>query len=131
MPFLHKLLEKFQKYHNNQNFHFCTQEHHENYQNNNEILANFGKIHPEVAKNFEIPENTLYFEIDFERLLKYFENNKTKFAHISAYQAISREFNFLMPKNDETGKLAQIITSVRPWISNVIVEDIFEDAEKL
>lgn len=101
------------------------------YSFNDKILANFGRIHPEIATNFEIPDNTIYFEIDFEEILQIFSNKNTNFKPISQYQAITRELNFVLDKNTETGKIAKIIEKSHPWISDVVVIDIFEDEAKV
>ena len=36
---------------------------------NGEVYASFGQVHPTVAKNYEVPKNTLYAEIDMDKLL--------------------------------------------------------------
>lgn len=101
------------------------------YHDNEYIFAHFGKIHPEVAANFSLPENVWYFEIDFENILEKSGKMQKKFRAISPYQAITREFNFVLPKKTETGKIAKKIASAHPWIQNVVVDSVFEDAEKI
>lgn len=36
---------------------------------NGAVYASFGQVHPTVAKNYEVPKNTLYAEIDMDKLL--------------------------------------------------------------
>lgn len=84
-----------------------------------------------MAENFEIPSETLYFEIDFDTIFALKEAEEKTFGAISPYQSIRRELNFVLPRTAETGKVANKIASVHPWISNVIVDSVFEDAEKV
>lgn len=95
------------------------------------IIAKFGKIHPAVAENFEIPTETLYFEMDFDTIFNIKYSSETIFAPISPYQPIRREFNFVLDKTTETGEIAREIEAVHPWISGVVVDDIFVDTEKV
>lgn len=95
------------------------------------LLAKFGKIHPQVVENFEIPDSTIYFEIDFEAIFQLEKNTEKHLKPISVYQPITRELNFLLPKHTEIGSVAHKIEAVHPWISRVVVDDIFEDAEKI
>lgn len=95
------------------------------------VLARFGRIHPQVAIAFEIPENTVYFEIDMEHLFLLSRESQKVFQPISPYQPIRRELNFLLPRQEETGKVARHIAAVHPWISEVVVASIYEDAEKI
>lgn len=101
------------------------------YSHDGVTLAKFGRIHPEVTENFEIPENTIYFEMNFEEIFALLEKTNRRFENISVYQPISRELNFILPKNVEIGEIAHKIEAVHPWIGRVIVDSIFEDAEKI
>lgn len=88
-------------------------------------------IHPEVAHAFHIPENTLYFEIDFREIEERYKNKDTRFHAISRYQTIPRELNFILEKHTPTGDVARIIDSVHPWITDVYVDSVFEDEIKV
>lgn len=101
------------------------------YVHNGIVLAKFGKFHPQVVENFSIPENTLYFEVNFEEIFQIATQIVREFSHISAYQPISRELNFLLPKHTEIATVARKIEETHPWISSVVVDSIFEDAQKV
>lgn len=93
-------------------------------------IAFFGQIHPHIAEVYEIPENTLYGEIDIESLKSLSVQKETQFSPISSYQAIPRELNFIIPERAETGEIARIIASIHPWISPVTIDSVYRDDEK-
>ena len=101
------------------------------YRSDEGIFASIGKIHPSIAVSFEIPENTWYFEVDFELLFDLFLKKETIFKRISPYQAVSRELNFILDEKTETGTIADAISSTHPWIGRVIVDSVYRDDEKI
>jgi phenylalanyl-tRNA synthetase beta chain len=101
------------------------------YREGDTIILNFGRIHPAVAENFEVPSDTLYFEADFETLLTHARDKDTRFSPISKYQTIPRELNFVMEKNTPTGDVARHLSSFHPWITDVIVDSVYEDEAKV
>lgn len=101
------------------------------YSHDGVVLVKFGKFHPEVVENFEIPAETVYFEANFEEIFQIIQKTERTLKHISAYQPITRELNFVLPKKAEMAEVARKIDATHPWISGVVVEDIFEDAEKI
>ena len=94
-------------------------------------VVTFGQIHPSVAENFEAPEQTMYFEIDFEILLDFMLQEERLFQPISSYQSIPRELNFILPEHTETGKIARDIEALHPWISHVVVDSVYRDPTKV
>lgn len=94
-------------------------------------VATFGKIHPSIVENYEIPENTWYFEMDFETLHDLVQKKDLLFKKISVYQAIPRELNFILPENAETGLIAREIFALHPWITPVFIDSVYRDAEKI
>ncbi len=101
------------------------------YRIGDEVVARFGKVHPSVATAFEMPENTLYFEIEYELILEKMNDAETLFHPISRFQTVSRELNFVLPETTPTGDIATIIDTVHPWISHVIVDSIYQDSERV
>lgn len=73
----------------------------------------------------------MYFEINFQEIADIIASTERKFVPISPYQPITRELNFILPKKVETGEIARKIAEVHPWIRDVVVDSIFEDAEKI
>jgi len=101
------------------------------YRVDSDELVIFGKIHPSVAENFEIPEETWYFEMDFEKFLLRVLERERLFQPISAYQSIPRELNFILPEHTETGEIARDIEAIHPWISRVTIDSVYRDEEKI
>lgn len=94
-------------------------------------FTTIGKIHPSIAVSFEIPENTWYFEVDFDALFDLFADREKLFRKISPYQSIPRELNFILEERTETGVIAEEISTVHPWIGEVTVNSIYRDEEKI
>lgn len=88
-------------------------------------------MHPETAEAYDIPPETLYFEIEYEFLLSLSSEREAVFHTPSRYQRIDRELNFTMPEQTRTGEVATIISSIHPWIQDVIVDSIYRDTAKL
>lgn len=95
------------------------------------VLIRFGKIHPETAYAFDISTEILYFECDYEAILRLRTDIDERFHEISRFQTIHRELNFLLPQGTPTGDIARIIDAMHPWITELRVDSIFEDEEKI
>lgn len=91
----------------------------------------FGKIHPSIAENMSLPENTWYFEMDFEVLHLLTQKKDQLFQKISMYPSIPRELNFIVDEYTETGALARDIFASHPWITPVFVDSVYRDTEKI
>lgn len=100
------------------------------YREDDVIIAEFGKVHPAVSESFGLGE-AYYFEIDFETLLSHMENSEQRFQPISRFQTIPRELNFVMDTHTPTGDVARTLDALHPWITDVTVDSIFEDVEKV
>ena len=94
-------------------------------------LIRFGKIHPETASLFEISPDTLYFEWDYEELLRLSREKDERFTEISRFQTIPRELNFILPKMTPTGNISRMIDAVHPWIRELRVDSIYEDVARI
>lgn len=95
------------------------------------VFVRFGRIHPEVALTYDIPEDTLYFEASFDILEEASRANEKIFSPISKFQKISRELNFVMDESVSTGDVAKLIDVHHPWIHRVIVDSIYRDDAKI
>lgn len=91
----------------------------------------FGRIHPVTATEFDIPEDTLYFELALEPLVDAYNESEIVFREIGKYQSIPRELNFILPEKTSTGQVATTLSAVHPWIGNVQISSIFLDDEKV
>lgn len=95
------------------------------------MLAKFGRIHPETAHAFDISSDTLYFEVDYEKILELRADKDDRFHEISRYQTIPRELNFVLDEHTPTGDITRIIDAVHPWIRDISVDSIYRDEEKV
>ena len=73
------------------------------------MLVRFGRVHPESASAYDIPTDTLYFEVEYETLLTLAKDSEKTFHPISKYQKIERELNFVMDEDVRTGDIASIL----------------------
>ncbi len=94
-------------------------------------IASFGQIHPKILQAFDIKIPLAYFEIDFAILLDLASEKDKSFRPISAYQALTRELNFVLPEKTHVWDIARDISWVHPWIYDVYVDSIFRDDEKI
>lgn len=91
------------------------------------VLASFSRIHPAIASTYEIPPETLYFEIAFDTLISLQKDNERVFHEISRFQTIERELNFLANEKVRTGDMWTHLSSIHPWITNIRVNSIYQD----
>lgn len=101
------------------------------YSLNGENICSFGRLHPQTAKEFHIPEESLYFEVNLEHLKHFYEDREKVFHEIGKYQSIPRELNFILPERTPVWDVALQLGAVHPWIENVQVSSIFRDMEKV
>ena len=94
-------------------------------------IARFGRVHPSTAESYNIPPDTLYFEVEYETLLNLQKDTETRFNPISKFQSIPRELNFVMDERIESGEVAKTIDAHHPWIHDVIVDSVYRDVAKL
>jgi phenylalanyl-tRNA synthetase beta chain len=95
------------------------------YTSGQETIGHFGKIHPKVAKNFDLPDTVWYFEFDVEHIAMlsrqirpYMEPNK--------FPSMSRELNFVMDERMSTGEIANRIAAVDGRIHSLCVQDVYQ-----
>ena len=102
------------------------------YQNANIIQdgKNIGciyKIHPSVAKDFDISSDTFIALIDFDNL----QNTLTQASHISKFQSSKRDLSIIAPKSLEYKKIKDVLNSINvKEIKQYNLLDIYSD-EKL
>ena len=94
---------------------------------NGKEIGHVYKIHPTVAKDFDISNDTFISEIDFDLL-----NDETIIAtHISKFQSSKRDLSIITPKNLEYKNIKKAINSLKiSEIKQFNLVDIYTD-EKL
>ena len=71
-------------------------------------LAIFGQIHPKVAENFDIPQNSFMSEIYTEELMKA-TSGTTKLPPLSRFPATSRDISFLVKRSVNADTIQSVI----------------------
>ena len=92
-------------------------------------LAVFGEIHPRILKAFDIKTPVVACEVYLDMLppVKQRENKMQKVFQKSPYQAVTRDFAFVMDKDVEAQKLLASIQNVdKNLIQSVSVFDVYE-----
>jgi phenylalanyl-tRNA synthetase beta chain len=94
---------------------------------NGKVIGHVYKIHPSVAKDFDISSDTFISEINFDLL-----SDETVIAsHISKFQASKRDLSIITPKNLEYKNIKKAINSLKiNEIKQFNLVDIYSD-EKL
>lgn len=92
-------------------------------------LAVFGEIHPRILKAFDIKTPVVACEVYLDALppMKQRDNKMQKEFKKSQYQAVTRDFAFVMDKDVEAQKLLSSIQNVdKNLIQSVSVFDVYE-----
>ena len=97
-----------------------------------DIVANFGEIHPEIGDDFGLNKSAVGFEIFYENIPLPKRNKISRpMLKISNLQTVTREFAFLIDKEIDAEKVCQIAKSVnKDLIKDVIILDIY-NGEKI
>ena len=71
---------------------------------NGEVLAYWGKIHPTVAKNFDVSTETYYAEFDLDLLIK-LQQKQFSIKPLSKYPTVERDLAFVVDEQVEVSAL--------------------------
>ena len=91
------------------------------------VLAQFGELHPQVAKKLHIKTPVMVAIVENIELLP--KNPKHKKIPVTEFMPITRDFAFVVDKNFETQKIVSTAVAADSHIANVTVFDSF-DMEK-
>ncbi len=96
------------------------------------IIANFGEIHPEIVEFVGLNKSAIGFEIFYENIPLPKRNKISRpMLKISNLQPVTREFAFLIDEEIESEKVSQIAKSVnKDLITDVTILDIY-NGEKI
>lgn len=89
------------------------------------ILAEFGELHPSVAKKLKIKTNTVIAIVENIDVLPNLKA-KRKSIVLGDFQPITRDFAFIVPNNFPASKLTDAARSASNLITDVVVFDSFE-----
>ncbi len=92
------------------------------------IIANFGEIHPEIVDFFGFTKSAIGFEIFYENIPLPKRNKISRpMLKISNLQPITREFAFLIDEAIESEKVCQVAKSIdKDLITDVIILDVYK-----
>ncbi len=91
---------------------------------NGQVIGVVSKLHPIVAKDFDISDATFIAEIDFEKL----SNELIIATEISKYQSARRDLSIVAPKNLPYKEIAKVIDSLAiEEIKSHTIVDIYRD----
>ncbi len=88
-------------------------------------IGSFGKLHPKVAKNFDLPETILYFEYNLDRIIAQ-PLREIPYSEPNKFPSMTRELNFVMDTQKSTGEIAKIIASLDDRIHSLSIRDVYE-----
>lgn len=93
---------------------------------NGEVVATLGKLHPQVAANYEVAENSYIFEIDTEKLLS-LDGKPVKYTSLSKFPGTSRDLAIVAPTSVSNGEIMDIIHKEGgEYLEEAYVFDVYE-----
>jgi phenylalanyl-tRNA synthetase beta chain len=88
------------------------------------VLAQFGELHPSVAKKMRIKTNTVIAIVDDITVLPTQRGGKQ--PNLSDFQPITRDFAFIVDNDTPSEKLTGVARSADSRITDVVVFDAFD-----
>ena len=79
------------------------------------VIGSFGKIHPQVAKNYDIPNNVFYAELNDDFLIE-LEPVKRVFKNISKYPIVERDLAVVV---DEKVTAEEMLSAIKSSCGNL------------
>jgi phenylalanyl-tRNA synthetase beta chain len=101
------------------------------YATGHETILEFASLHPALAKRFEAPADTYYFEADIATLVRLRAGTGYRYSPLDRFPGIERELNFVMDARESAGNIANRLAGAHPLVRHVHVTDVYEDAERL
>jgi phenylalanyl-tRNA synthetase beta chain len=95
-------------------------------------LVTLGKIHPALAKNFDVKNEVFYAEFQFEACLKVSGQAKIMYAEVSKFPAVRRDLALVLNRQVTFGEIRQLAQkTVKKALKSVNLFDVFDDESKL
>lgn len=94
-------------------------------------FCSFGKLHPSVAKNYDLTDNVFVCEMDLDSFISK-EVPITEFVRLPKYQAAERDLAVIVKEEVPAGDILKTVKSSEALCSNVELFDIYrgEQIEK-
>lgn len=89
-------------------------------------IATVGKLHPQVARNYDVPNNTLVFEVDLSGLLS-LHRDLVRYEAISKFPATSRDLAIVAPSSISSAEIMEVIRSEGgEYLVSTYLFDVYE-----
>lgn len=92
------------------------------------VIGSFGKVHPSVAKNFEINDDVFIAEIDLEGILTD-DLPKIKFSPLPKFPAVDRDLAVIVKEETPVGKIVETVAEASELCSGIEIFDIYRGAQ--
>jgi len=90
------------------------------------LLGRVGEIGPKVLEKFEIGKKVVFFDLDFETLVKLATDTKT-YKPISTFPPIIEDLSFVIPQKTLVGELIKEIRKASRLIQKVVLIDSYKE----
>jgi phenylalanyl-tRNA synthetase beta chain len=87
---------------------------------NQKEVGNFGKLNPLVAKNYEVTEDSYYFELNLDLLFQ-LQGGTKKYVPLPKYPFVSRDIALLVPKEVTNQQIMDTIQAA----GGSLIEEVF------
>lgn len=92
-------------------------------------IGSFGEIHPKILERFDIYTRVGAFELNLEKLIKFYKEEKI-YQPIIRFPAIVRDLSFIVDKDILYNDIVTNIKKISPLIKKLILFDIYQ-SEKI
>ena len=89
------------------------------------IVGNFGKLHPLVCENYDLPENVYVAHLDMTDALNAVLPT-AKYTQLSKQHPIDRDLAVVVEKTVAVGDMLAAVKAVSPYIAEVKLFDIYD-----
>jgi phenylalanyl-tRNA synthetase beta chain len=91
------------------------------------VIGCFGRVHPRLAREEDLPEDLLLGELDLTALsgLKFLE---PAFRGLPKHPSLVRDFSLVFPDSVAWSTLAHRLFALSDWVENAELFDVFQDA---
>jgi phenylalanyl-tRNA synthetase beta chain len=98
---------------------------------NNKVIATLGIIDRKLKKQFDLKNQVLYAELEWDTLLKAIKKHKVSFTELPKFPEVRRDLSLLLNKNVMFNDLKQLaLKTEKKYLKSVSLFDVFE-GEKL
>ena len=101
-------------------------------QRGKQIVAQFGRVHPELTLAVDVKQAVYYADINWDVVLKLIEKNKTQYKALSKFPSVRRDLAMVLDKEVIFAKVLELAQKQgKRLLKEVNLFDIFEDENKL